>query len=73
MPRGTGGLLQWEMVFKSPNFYLKFKRLQVSFVMSKMAQRSFGLPVLALEGVLSCPEEVQGSFQRPFGPLVQLA
>ena len=73
VPRGTGGLLQWEMVFKSPNFYLKSKRIQVSFVVSKMAQWSFGLPELALEGVLSCPEEVQGPFQRPFGPSVQLA
>ena len=47
--------------------------LQVFFAMSKMAQRSFGLPILALEGVLGDPKEVKGPFQRPFGPLVQLA
>ena len=29
--------LQWKMVFKSPNLYLKSKRLQVIFVLSKMA------------------------------------
>ena len=73
VPRWTGGLLQWRMVFKSPNFYLKSKRLQVFFVRSKRDQWSFGLPELALEGVLSCPEEGKGPFQRPFGPLVQLA
>ena len=73
MAQQTAGLLQWKVVFKSPNFYLQSKMLQVFFVMPKMAQRSFGLPILALEGVLSCPEEVKGPFQRPFGPLVQLA
>ena len=55
VPRGTGGLLQWEMVFKSPNFDLKSKRLQVFFVWSKKAQGSFGLPVLASESILSGP------------------
>ena len=65
--------LQWKMVFKSPNFNLKSKRLKILFDLSIMAQLSFGLPVLALEGVLSCPYEVQGPFQRPFGPSVQLA
>ena len=47
--------LQWKMVFKSPNFYLKSKRRQILFALSKMAQLSFGLPVLALEGVLGGP------------------
>ena len=73
VPHWTVGLLQWKMGFKSPNFYLKSKRLQVFFVLSQMAQWSFGWPVFALEGDLSCPEEVQRPFQRPFGPLVQLA
>jgi hypothetical protein len=53
-------------------FYLKSKRLQVFFVWSKKTQLSFGLPVLALEGVIGGPEGVLGPFQRPFGPLVQL-
>ena len=65
--------LQWKMVFKSPNFYLKSKRLQTFFASSNMAQLSFELPVLALEGVIGDPEEVKGPFQRPFGPSVQLA
>ena len=47
--------LQWKMVFKSPNFYLKSKRLQIIFSLSKIAQLSFVLPVLALEGVLRGP------------------
>ena len=47
--------LQWKMVFKSPNFNLKSKRLRIFFALSKMAQLSFGLPVLALEGVLEGP------------------
>ena len=38
-----------------------------------MAKLSFGLPILALEGVLGDPKEVKGPFQRPFGPLVQKA
>ena len=50
--------LQWKIVFKSSKFYLKSKRLQIFFALSKMAQWSFGLPVFALEGVLSCPLEV---------------
>ena len=53
--RQTVGLLQWKMVFKLPNFYLKSKRFQTFFVFSKMAQLSIGLPVLALEGVLGGP------------------
>ena len=69
----TVGLLQWKMVFKSPNFYLKSKRLQTFFASSKMAKLSFGLPILALEGVLGDPKEVKGPFQRPFGPSVQKA
>ena len=69
----TVGLLQWKMVFKSPNFYLKSKRLRTFFASSNMAQLSFGLPVFALEGVIGDPEEVRGPFQRPFGPSVQLA
>ena len=47
--------LQWKMVFKSPNFNLKSKRLKILFDLSIMAQLSFGLPVLALEGVLGGP------------------
>ena len=62
-----------ENSFQVAKFLFEVQMLQVFFVLSKMAQRSFGLPVLALEGVLSCPEEVKGPFQRPFGPLVQLA
>ena len=73
VPRWTGGLLQWEMVFKSPNFYLKSKRLKIFFCLVKRAHLSFGLPVLALEWVKGDPEEVKGPFQRPFGPSVQLA
>ena len=69
----TVGLLQLKMVFKSPNFYLNSKRLQTFFASSNMAQLSFGLPVLALEGVIGDPKEVKGPFQRPFGPSVQLA
>ena len=71
--QGTAWILQWKMVFKSPNFYFKSKRLQTFFASSNMAQLSFGLPVLALKGVLGDPSEVKGPFQRPFGPSVQLA
>ena len=56
------------MFVKLPNFDLKSKRLQIFFALFKMAHLSFGLPVLALEGVLGGPYEVKGAFQRPFGP-----
>ena len=49
------GLFQWKIDFKSPNFYLKFERLLVFFVWSKIAQGSLELPVLASESVLSGP------------------
>ena len=49
------GAPSMEMVFKLPNFYFKSKWLKVLLAWSKMAQLSFGLPVLALEGVLSGP------------------
>ena len=59
--------------FQVAKFLFEVKKASSLFVVSKTAQWSFGLPVLALEGVLSCPGEVQGPFQRPFGPLIQLA
>ena len=45
----------WKIGFKLQNFYLKSKRLLVLFILSKMAQGSLGLPVLASESVLSSP------------------
>ena len=43
------------LTIPSTNFYLKSKRLQTFFASSKMAKFSFGLPILALEGVLGDP------------------
>ena len=54
------------LIFHSTNFYLKSKRLQTFFASSNMAQLSFGLPVLALKGVLGDPEDVKGTFQGLF-------
>ena len=45
------GLLQWKIGFKSPNFHLNSESLLVFFDWSKMAQGSFGLPVLDSESV----------------------
>ena len=36
-----------------------------------MAKWLFGLPLMALEGVIGDPEELKGPFQRPLGTLVQ--
>ena len=56
-----GGSFNGKLV--SRRFCLKSEKLLVFFfVWSKMAQRSFGLPVMASESVLSGPLGVQGPF-----------
>ena len=47
----------------SPNFYLKSKGFQVCFALSKMAQLLFGLPILAVEGVLGVLKNGKGLFR----------
>ena len=59
--------------FQVAKFLFEVQKASSLFCCVQNGPVSFGLPVLALEGVLSCPEEVQGPFQRPFGPSVQLA
>ena len=44
-----------ENVFQVTKFFLKYKKIQVFFALSKMVQLSCGLLVLATEGVFSGP------------------